>query len=501
MAKTRWATVSWTTVAFMMALASGCSPSATQATAPPASEKSASTAAASPVASAPSPAGLPDFAGLVEQLGQAVVNVEVVGRPRTVSQPFASPEEDPFYDFFRRFRIPSPFANPEGQAPLQRGAGSGFIVTPDGYILTNAHVVAEADEVTVRLFDRREFQAKVVGTDRRTDVALIKIDAKNLPVVRIGDEARLRPGDWVLAIGSPFGLENSVTAGIVSATSRAVGNETDVPFIQTDVAVNPGNSGGPLFNLKGEVVGINSMIFSRTGGYMGISFAIPIEVALHVRDQLLKTGRVVRGKIGVTVQNVDAALAQSFGLDRPRGALVSSVEEGGPADKAGIKPGDVILEVDEQSIDQTGGLSNYISRRSPGQESTVTLWRGGKEKKVDVRIAELKEASTGLARNSGDASSEEGVRLGVAVRSLTDEEKASAEIEAGVRVLSVSGPAALAGVQVGDVILAINSREVQSPEALREAVKKLREGSVAALLVLRGEGQIFIPVRVGKASE
>ena len=505
MAKTRWATVSCATVALITALATGCSPAATQANAPVVQEESAAPAAPLRAdfasTSAPSASGLPDFASLVEQLGPAVVNVEVVGRPRSTSRPFASPEEDPFFDFFRRFGIPSPFNIPEGQAPLQRGAGSGFIVTPDGYILTNAHVVAGADDVTVRLFDRREFQAKVIGSDRRTDVALLKIDAKGLPVVRIGAEAHLRPGDWVLAIGSPFGLENSVTAGIVSATSRAVGSETDVPFIQTDVAVNPGNSGGPLFNLKGEVVGINSMIFSRTGGYMGISFAIPIEVALHVRDQLLKTGRVVRGRIGVTVQNVDASLAQSFGLDRPRGALVSSVEEGGPAAKAGIKPGDVILKVDEQPIDQTGGLSNYISRRTPGQESTVTLWRGGKEKKVDVRIAELKEASTGLARNSGDARSEEGARLGVAVRRLTDEEKADAEIERGVRVLSVSGPALLAGVQVGDVILAINSRDVHSPEELRESVKKLRDGSVAALLIMRGETQIFIPVRVAKAED
>jgi len=506
MAKSRWPTVSFATVALMIALV-GCSPAATQATAAAASQQtnaasttSAASSAPAPAVPASAPSALPDFAGLVERLGQAVVNVEVVGRARVTSRQF-SPEEDPFYDFFRRFGIPSPFAIPEGQAPLRRGAGSGFIITPDGYILTNAHVVADADEVTVRLTDRREFQAKVIGSDRRTDVALIKIDAKNLPVVKIGEEADLRPGDWVLAIGSPFGLENSVTAGIVSATSRAVGGETDVPFIQTDVAVNPGNSGGPLFNLKGEVVGINSMIFSRTGGYMGISFAIPIEVAMHVRDQLLKTGRVVRGKIGVTVQNVDASLAQSFGLDPPRGALVSSVESGGPADKAGIKPGDVILKVDDQEIDRTGSLSNYISRRTPGQESTVTVWRGGKEKKLDVRIAELKDASSTSARNGGGRDSEEGARLGVVVRPLTEDEKARAEIENGVRVVNVSGPAAIAGVQVGDIILAINQRDVESPEGLREQVKKLRDGSVAALLVLRDRGQIFIPVRVGKASE
>jgi serine protease Do len=351
----------------------------------------------------------------------------------------------------------------------------------------------------VRLTDRREFQAKVIGSDARTDVAVIKIEAKQLPVVRIGDHTALRPGDWVLAIGSPFGLENSVTAGIVSATSRAVSGEVTVPFIQTDVAVNPGNSGGPLFNLQGEVVGINSMIFSRTGGYMGISFAIPIDVAMDVRDQLIETGRVVRGRIGVTVQNIDAALSESFGLDRPRGALVSSVEKDGPAQRAGIKPGDVILRVDDREIDQTNTLSQYIAQRKPGQDSTVTVWRAGKEARIKVRIAELKEPRT-LQASARDSSQEPG-RLGIAVEALTSEEKEAAGIDAGVRVVSARGPAGIAGVQPGDIVLALNSHRVRSPEELRDQVAKIRDGSVAALLVMRGESQIFIPVRVGKAEE
>jgi serine protease Do len=333
---------------------------------------------------------LPDFASLVDENGEAVVNVEVVGRQEATASSPTAPTDDPLFDFFRRFGMPRPDGAPRGEAPLLRGSGSGFIVSPDGYILTNAHVVAQADEVTVRLTDRREFPAKVIGVDARTDVAVIKIEAKDLPIVRVGDRHKLRTGEWVLAIGSPFGLENTATAGIVSATSRAVGGETDVPFIQTDVAVNPGNSGGPLFNLDGEVVGINSMIFSRTGGYMGISFAIPIDVALQVRDQLVKTGRVVRGRIGVAVQNVDAALARSFGLDRPRGALVSAVDKKGPAQRAGLKPGDVILRVDGQPIDQSAQVSSAISRHKPGEDATLDIWRSRQERQVKVRVEELK---------------------------------------------------------------------------------------------------------------
>jgi serine protease Do len=344
---------------------------------------------------------LPDFAPLVEQSGPAVVNVEVV---QTAQAAGGMSPDDPFYDFFRRFGFPTPDFGQRGNPQPMRGAGSGFIVSRDGYILTNAHVVAEADEVTVRLTDRREFQAKVIGVDRRTDVAVIKIPAQNLPTVRIGNPAQLRPGEWVLAIGSPFGFENSATAGIVSATSRSLPNEGSnyVPFIQTDVAVNPGNSGGPLFNMHGEVVGINSQIFSRTGGYMGLSFAIPIDVAMDVRDQLVKTGKVTRGRIGVSIQNVTAQLAESFGLDRPHGALVSSVLSGGPGAKAGLKPGDVILEVNGKPIEMSSELPTVIARMKPGTDARLTVWRNGREQNIDVRVDELKEAVLGswLGRRS-----------------------------------------------------------------------------------------------------
>ena len=309
---------------------------------------------------------LPDFTGLVEKYGPAVVNVEVVEKAQPQQGFQGLSPNDPFYDFFRRFGIPAPG---EGQRPNQapvRGAGSGFIVSPDGYILTNTHVVADAETVTVRLTDRREFQAKVIGADERTDVAVIKINAGSLPTVRLGDPSRIKPGQWVLAIGSPFGFENTVTAGIISATSRSLPSDNYVPFIQTDVAVNPGNSGGPLFNMAGEVIGINSQIFSRTGGFMGLSFAIPIDVARNVEEQLIKTGRVVRGRIGVTIQDLNAQLAESFGLDRPRGALVSSVEKDGPAAKAGIQPGDVILSVAGHPIEHYGELSGAIAAMKPG---------------------------------------------------------------------------------------------------------------------------------------
>jgi serine protease Do len=495
MAIKRRATVSLATVALIGICANGCSPSSSQGAAATNRESSA----ARPVATAaavPAARTLPDFAELVERFGKAVVNIEVVGRPQTTAQPFEFPQDDPFSEFFRRFGIPGPFFAPNGQVPPLRGAASGFIVSPDGYILTNAHVVAKADEVTVRLTDRREFQAKVIGSDARTDVAVVKIEAKDLPVVRVGHEAALRPGDWVLAIGSPFGLENSATAGIVSATSRAVAGEVSVPFIQTDVAVNPGNSGGPLFNLQGEVIGINSMIFSRTGGYMGVSFAIPIEVALNVRDQLIKSGRVVRGRIGVAVQDIDAALSESFGLDRPHGALVSSVEEDSPAQRAGIKPGDVILRVDDKEIDRTGTLSQYIAERKPGEKSSVVVWRGGREKELDVRIAELEEPRS-LKAGPGDSSNEQG-RLGLVVQPLTPEEKKAADLDVGVRVVSADGPAGAAGVQPGDIVVAVNSQRIRSADELRKQVAKIDDGEIAALLVRRNNGQIYIPVRVGK---
>ena len=488
-----------TNVFIGLLLALACAGAACSRETPPATTEASQN---TPTVATPAPTqALPDFVALVEQYGKTVVNIEVVGRASVTRLPELS-RDDPFFEFFRRFGVPVPGEGGPAEPPVLRGSGSGFIVSADGYILTNAHVVSDAEEVTVRLADRREFPAKVIGSDSRTDVAVIKIDAQELPTVRIGDHTKLRPGEWVLAIGSPFGLESTATAGIVSATSRAVGGgETDVPFIQTDVAVNPGNSGGPLFNLRGEVVGINSMIFSRTGGYMGISFAVPIDVAMHVRDQLVKTGRVVRGRIGVTVQNVNAALATSFGLDRPRGALVSSVEEDSPADKAGLKPGDVILRVNDEAIEQSSTLSSFISRQTPGETCTLTIWRARKEQTLKVRVAELKESDSGRANEDDQPTAEGGARLGLMVRPLTADEKEASRASHGVIVERVTGNAARAGVQSGDIVLALNDRPVRSVEDLRSATRALKEGATAALLIQREGGQLFIPVRVGESVE
>jgi serine protease Do len=438
---------------------------------------------------------LPDFSALVERYGPAVVNVEVVERAQQAStEPGEGGSDDPFNDFFRRFGIPGPNFSPRNSPPA-RGTGSGFIVSPDGYILTNAHVVTNADQVTVRLTDRREYQAKVVGVDQRTDVAVIKIDAHGLPVVKIGDPTKLKPGQWVIAIGSPFGFDNSATAGIVSATSRSLPSDNYVPFIQTDVAVNPGNSGGPLFNIRGEVVGINSQIFSQTGGYMGLSFAIPIDVAVNVENQLIKTGRVVRGRVGVTIQDVNAQLAESFGLDRPRGALVSTVEPGGPADKAGVKPGDVILAVNGTNIERYGELSGRISNMRPGSDARLTVFRAGKQQDMDVKVAELNEQPQRAAsRGAGGRGSDQAPRLGLSVRPLAPEEKQQAQTDGTLVVEQVSGPAAAAGVQPGDIILGVNGKRVRTLAELQDAAKGA--GKTIALLIQRQDAQIFVPLRL-----
>ena len=443
---------------------------------------------------------LPDFSPLVDRYGPAVVNVEVVEKVQQGGPGGLSPN-DPFYDFFRRFGIPGPDGGGGGggrgaQPTPQRGAGSGFIVSSDGYILTNTHVVQNADEVTVRLTDRREFPAKVIGADERTDVAVIKISASNLPTVKLGDPQKIKPGQWVLAIGSPFGFENSATAGIVSATARSLPSDNYVPFIQTDVAVNPGNSGGPLFNLNGEVIGINSQIFSRTGGYMGVSFAIPIDVARNVEEQLVKTGKVVRGRIGVTIQDVNAQLAESFGLDRPHGALVGKVENDGPAAKAGLQAGDVILGVNGRPIERYGELSGTIAAMKPGSDATLQIWRGGKQQSVAVKVAELKEEQQTAKANGrqGGRGAEQPSVLGLTVRPLEPQEKEQAETQGSLVVEEATGPAASAGVQPGDIIIGVNGKRVKTLKELQDTSKTA--GKNVALLIQREDAQIFVPLRI-----
>ena len=429
---------------------------------------------------------LPDFAAIVEANKAAVVNITsiVEAKPAARVSPFEGFEGSPFFEFFRRF---------EGMPQLPRqGQGSGFIVGSDGVVLTNAHVVEGADEVRVRLADRREFSGKVVGVDKPTDIAVVKIDAKDLPSVKIGDPDAIRVGEWVVAIGSPFGLEATVTAGIVSATSRSLPQGTYVPFIQTDAAVNPGNSGGPLFNLKGEVIGINSQIYSRTGGYMGIAFAIPIDVAATVKDQLLANGKVERGRIGVAIQEVSAGLAESFGLDRPRGALVASVEPGGPADKAGVEPGDVIVGLNGKAVERSSELPPLVAAVKPGTKAKLEVWRDGKKRSLEVSVGELEPDQVASGPRGGDAG--EG-RLGLAVRPLTEQEKQQLDGAQGLLVEGVSGPAARAGIRPGDVVTSVNGQPVKSPGELREAVEK-RKGTVA-LLIRRGEASIFVPVEIG----
>ena len=444
-------------------------------------------------ANAPMVTGLPNFSTLVERYGPAVVNVTVVEKAEPVSNsPRGMSPEDPFYDFFRRFGQQMPRG---GSPQPARGEGSGFIVSPDGYILTNAHVVSGASEVTVKMTDRREYTAKVVGADERTDVALIKIDGQNLPTVKIGDPSKLRPGEWVIAIGSPFGFENSVTAGVVSATARSMGANNYAPFIQTDVAVNPGNSGGPLFNMNGEVIGINSQIYSRTGGYMGLSFAVPIDVATNVQQQLVSTGRVTRSRIGVGIQDVNAQLADSFGLDRPRGALVGMVEDDSPGQKAGIKPGDVILKVDGKTIETSAEVPVIVANTKPGSKVDIEVWRDGATKHLTARTEEIPQQGDRVASRAGDGDAASTSKLGLAVRPLAPEEKRDAETNGTLVVEDVTGPAAQAGVQPGDIILGVNGTPVKSLQDLQAAAKK--GGKVVALLIERENAQIFVPVRVG----
>ena len=431
--------------------------------------------------------GLPDFRELVHDYGPAVVNVSVRSVVKTGAQMSVPPGMDENNPLFHFFGAPMQPANP---APM-RGEGSGFIVSPDGIILTNAHVVDDAQKVTVKLTDRREFEAKVIGSDAQSDVAVLKIDARDLPVVKLGDPRSLQVGEWVVAIGSPFGFENSVTAGIVSAKGRNLPDDTYVPFIQTDVAVNPGNSGGPLFNLRGEVVGINSQIYSRSGGYEGLSFAIPIDVAMNVGKQLQANGHVTRGKLGVSIQDVDQALAESFGLGVPRGALVSSVEKGGPADKAGLKPGDVILGFNSQPVDSAGELPAAVAATDPGRDVELQIWRDRASREVRVKLGRVTE--TNAVAVNDDATKAD--RLGMVVRPLTSDERQQSELANGLVVEDVAGAAADAGVRPGDIVVAANGTPVRTVEQLGAVVSGAKNH--VALLVQRGDTRIFVPVELG----
>jgi serine protease Do len=453
---------------------------------------------------------LPDFSTMVQKYGPAVVNITVVSKVPTSYSPDDQDSDDdddsgqpgqgqgqapgqspfggqnPFAPFFRGF----PGQAPQQQIPMH-GEGSGFIVSADGLILTNAHVVAGASEVTVRLTDRREYTAKVVGVDTTSDVAVIRIPAKNLPTVRMGDTRNLKVGEWVVAIGAPFGFENSVTAGIVSAKGRTLPDSGYVPFIQTDVPINPGNSGGPLFNMRGEVVGINSQIYTRSGGYQGVSFSIPIDVAMNVSQQLETHGHVTRGKLGVVIQNVDQGLADSFGLPQPEGALVSSVEKGGAAEHAGIEPGDVILRVNGNLVNQSNELPAVIAALQPGTAVNLEVWRQHATHDVSVKLAELEDKRVARGTDQPQA----GGKLGLAVRPLTGQEQRQARTDGGVVVEQARGPAADAGIQPGDIVLSANGAAISSVDDLRSAIEKSK-GHVA-LLVQRGEQRLFVPVRVG----
>ncbi|OGB47055.1 MAG: serine peptidase [Burkholderiales bacterium RIFCSPLOWO2_12_FULL_65_40] len=445
--------------------------------------------------------GLPDFTDLVEQVGPSVVNIRTMEKMAARGGMNGMDEE--MLEFFKRFGVPIPNLprQPRPQRPNQeddqpRGVGSGFIVSADGYVMTNAHVVDGADEVIVTLTDKREFKAKIVGTDKRTDVAVVKIEASGLPAVRIGDINRLRVGEWVMAIGSPFGLENTVTAGIVSAKQRDTGDY--LPFIQTDVAINPGNSGGPLINMRGEVVGINSQIYSRSGGFMGISFAIPIDEAMRVSEQLRASGRVTRGRIGVQIGQVTRDVAESLGLGKQQGALVTGVEAGSPAEKAGIEAGDIITRFDGKAIEKIADLPRMVGNTKPGTKSTVTVFRRGSTRDLSIQIAEIEPDKSALKTSDKDAkpkSSSAAQQLGLTVSDLTDAQKKELKLRGGVRVDTATESAARAGLREGDVILAIANAEVAGVKDFEAALSKADKSKPINVLFRRGEWAQYALIR------
>ncbi len=443
--------------------------------------------------------GLPDFTQIVDSQGAAVVNISTTQQRQARANPQTPQldENDPFYEFFRRF-VPR---GPQGPREFESNSlGSGFVVSTDGYILTNAHVVDQADEITVKFNDKREFKAKVIGADRRTDVALIKIEASGLQAVKFGDPSKLRVGEWVVAIGSPFGFENSVTAGIISAKGRSLPQENFVPFIQTDVAINPGNSGGPLFNLNGEVIGINSQIYSRTGGFMGLSFAIPIDVAMDISGQLRSAGRVSRGRIGVVIQEVSKELADSFGLGKPVGALVNGVEKGGPAERAGVETGDIILRFDGKPVNASADLPRIVGATKPGSKASLQLWRKGQTKDVTVTVGELPDDRVaGRGARPGERKPEVAAnRLGLVVSDLGEDKRRDLRLSGGALVDEVRNQPR-GDVRAGDVIVALtakgNTTDIRSAKQFNEVLASLDKGTTITLQIRRGEANIFATIR------
>lgn len=446
---------------------------------------------------------LPDFTELVERVGPAVVNIRTVERGRAGTQRGSGEIDEQMREFFRRFGIPLPNGpqtprgggpRDEGGEPQQRGVGSGFVLTTDGYVMTNAHVVDGADEVIVTLSDKREFKARIIGADSRTDVAVVKIDATGLPAVRVGDVNQLKVGAWVIAIGSPFNLENTVTAGIVSAKQRDTGEF--LPLLQTDVAINPGNSGGPLINMRGEVVGINSQIYSRSGGYMGISFAIPIDEAIRVSDQLRSSGRVIRGRIGVTIAPVTKDVAESIGLGKPAGALVQGVETGGPADKAGIEAGDIITRVDGKIVDKSGDLPRIVGGTKPGSRTTLQVFRRGAYRDITVTVAEFEpEVARRVVQGDNAQPALPKTAIGLTVSDLSEAQKRELKLRGGVRVESVDGAAARSGLREGDVIVALDNTEVTNARQFNALAAKVDKSRPISVMVRRGDWTNYLVIR------
>ena len=449
---------------------------------------------------------LPDFTELAEKHGAEVVNISVtqIVRADVVGMPFSGMQGDEqMQEFFKRFGIPlMPGMPGQGGSPQpdykSQSLGSGFIISSDGYILTNAHVVNEADEVIVKLSDKREFKAKIIGADKRTDVALVKIEATGLPKVTVGDPAKLKVGEWVAAIGSPFGLENTMTAGIVSAKGRALPQENFVPFIQTDVAINPGNSGGPLFNLAGEVVGINSQIYSRSGGSMGLSFSIPIDVAIEVSNQLKATGKITRGWLGIAIQELTKDLAESFGMKNTNGALVAGVEKNGPADKGGLEAGDVITKFDGKTIMASADLPRAVGASKPGKVAAVEILRKGSAKTLNIGVGEMPTDSVEATQNNKAAPKAEANKIGLTLKELTAPQKKKLNGKNGLLVIESVGSAAQAGIRRGDVILGLNNSESQSVEQFNKQINGVAAGKTVAVLVQRGENTLYVPIKIVK---